>query len=218
MVATAVSRADAMYRLVDHARVRFLALFDGPPPSRSATMRAVSSSSFPAASVGGRQQTPFPGIARTPTGTSSPALLRTPSNPSSPGLQRIMTPIPISGHPVSVAGEDREPTAQTRAELGARMAELLTQMQQSQLGTLNLLARATPPSGPVGGVGLDLRITLRPNTGEGDVVVQPSAALHDALAALWLRCRDRHGGTFRFATVRLERGPQGLQTTVNLEW
>ena len=218
-VATAVSRADGMYRLVEGPRTRFLALFDGPPPSRSASMRAVSPSSFPGANA--RPQTPYPGTARTsPPSTSAPALQRTPTNPTSPALQRTPTPPPAVAKAPSAypqASEEREPTLQTRAELGMRMAEVLTAVQQTQLGALNLLARATPPSGPVGAVGLDLRLTLRPGSGP-DLVLTPSAALHEALAALWLRCRDHQGGTFRFATVRLERGLQGLETTVHLEW
>src|SRR5205823_197299 len=114
--------------------------------------------------------------------------------------------------------EEREPTAATRAELGQKILEAVPFAQQAQLGLVNLLARAQPPSGPVGAVALDLRLTMKAAGADSDTLLQSPASLHDALAALWLRCRDRAGGGYRFATVRVERTPQGMTTQVFLEW
>jgi len=204
-VATAVSRADGMYRVVDGEHQRYLALFDGPPASRSSTsMRAIRESQM-----------------------NMPAV-QIPSTPA-PALQRINTPLPRSSHtwgtqPASTISstapstDEREPTSQTRAELGQRLFEALPYVHQQQLGALNMVARAVPPSGPVGTVSLDIRLTLRPSTGGGEIQIAPTGALQDALAALWMRCRDRQGGPYRFATAKLESGVHGLQTNVFLEW
>jgi len=208
-VATAVSRADGMVRVVDGEHERYLALFDGPPASRSSTsMRAIRESqmNMPAVQI-----------------------------PANPALHRINTPMPRSSHtwgsqpgsmpasstPISSpssSSDEREPTAQTRAELGQRLFEAVPYVYQQQLGTLTLLARAIPPNGPVGTVTFDVRLTLKPSTGGSEVQIAPTGALNDALAGVWMRCRDRQGGPFRFATGKLEPGPQGLQTNVVLEW
>jgi len=220
-VATAVSRADGMYRVVDGEHQRYLALFDGPPASRSSTsMRAIRDSQMGMQAV------------------------QMPASTASPALQRINTPAPRSAHtwgtqpgslpasstpisapsstisnPVSgLSGEEREPTAQTRTELAQRLYEALPYVHQQQLGTLSMLARAIPPAGPVGTVSLDVRLTLRPSSGGPEVQIPPTGALNDALASLWMRCRDRQGGPYRFATAKLEPGPQGLQANVFLEW
>ena len=232
MVATAVARADAMYRYLDGTRVRFLALFDSPPPSRSSMMmraqgRSDSSVKTPAAQV--VRQTPYPALGRVPTGqvSSNPALSRQGTSPpiSSPSGVPPANPVstqsslpPRSPSTAPSSTEEREPTAQTRLELGQRMLEAVPFPQQAQLGLLNLLARAQPPIGPVGAVSLDLRLTMKAAGADADTVMQSTAALHDALAALWLRCRDRAGGGYRFATVRVERTPQGMNTQVFLEW
>jgi hypothetical protein len=196
-----------MYRIVDGEHQRYIALFDSPPASRSSTsMRAIRESQ-----------------------TSMPAV-HIPANPA-PALQRMNTPMPRSSHtwgtqagsmpasstPIS-SGDEREPTAHTRAELGQRLFEAVPYVHQQQLGTLSMVARAIPPTGPVGTVSLDVRITLKPSTGGPEVTIPSTGALNDALASLWMRCRDRHGSPYRFATAKLEPGPQGLQTNVFLEW
>lgn len=206
-VATAVSRADGMYRVIDGEHQRYIALFDGPPASRSSTsMRAIRESQM-----------------------NMPAV-QIPANPT-PALQRVNTPMPRSSHtwgsqpgsvPMSASpitpGDEREPTAQTRAELGQRLFEALPYVHQQQLGTLSMVARAIPPSGPVGTVSLEVRLTLKPSTGGAEITIPSTGALQDALAALWMRCRDRFGGPYRFATAKLESGVHGLQTNVFLEW
>ena len=237
-VATAVSNADAMYRLIEAReggrRIRFLALFDGPPPSRSTSLRApASSATIPAVSV---RNTPYPGLANptsspvltrvspsSPTGSSpsSPALQKIPTNPA---LQRVQTTRPTSNvppkmaiSPATAASTGPEPTDATRAELGQRIFEIMTTSQQGELGTVNLLARAMPPSGPVGSVGLDTRVILKPLNGP-EQTLTGTPALQDALISLWNRCRERNGTPFKFVTARLETSPQGLVTHVFLEF
>jgi hypothetical protein len=231
-VATAVSNADAMYRLIEPReggrRIRFLALFDGPPPSRSTTIRVPSSSSLPATSV---RSTPYPGTASpvagpisraggSSPGGYSPALQKIPTNPA---LQRSQTrptsnvPPKMVLSPATASASGPEPTDATRAEVGQRMFETMTTSQQGELGTVNLMARATPPSGPVGSVGLDTRLILKPRNGPEEALTG-SAQLNDALVALWNRCRERNGMPFKFVSARLESSPQGLVTNVFLEF
>jgi hypothetical protein len=231
-VATAVSNADAMYRLIEAReggrRIRFLALFDGPPPSRSTLIRAPSSSNIPVAIV---RNTPYPGIAN-PTGSpvvsrrdssasgSNPALQRVSTNP---GLQRVQTrptsnvPPKMAISPTTANASGPEPTDATRAEIGQRMFETMTTSQQGELGTVNLLARALPPSGPLGSVALETKIVLKPRNGPEEALAG-NPQLNDALVALWNRCRDRNGNPYKFATARLESSPQGLVTHVFLEF
>ena len=209
-VATAVSNADAMYRLVDGPIMRFLALFDGPPPSRSQSIRAPSSSaSLPAVSIPSspRVITPYPGTPsqRLPT----PALRQ--QQTSNPALARQQTPLPSDRPP------EKEPTDASRAELGRLLYMNLTTSHQAELVSLNLLARANPPSGPVGSATVDARLTLKPRNGP-EQTLAASAALQDALVALWSRTRDRNGAPYKFLTARLEPGPQGLVTHVILEF
>ncbi|MBI2393152.1 MAG: hypothetical protein HYV09_26440 [Deltaproteobacteria bacterium] len=213
-VATAVTRADAMYRLQEADEQRFLALFDGPPASRSSTsMRALRESQM-----------------------NMPAV-QIPPNPASPALRRLATPMPASSPggwhgpggslpassvsaPASSApapSSEREPTAATHAEIAQRLFDVVPYIHQQHIGTITLLARAVPPTGPIGSVAFDLKLTLRPSTGGPDVHLQPTAALHDALVSLWMRCRDRGAG-YRFITARLENGPQGLVPHIVLEW
>jgi hypothetical protein len=207
-VATAISNADAMYRLVDGPIFRFLALFDGPPPSRSQSIRAPgSSASMPAVSVPAspRAITPYPGVA---SQRSLPASRV--SNPN-PALARQLTPMPVD------RPNDKEPTDATRAELGRLLYMNMTTSQQAELVTLNLVARASPPTGPVGSASIDARLTLKPRNGP-EQTLTASVALQEALVALWSRSRDRNGAPYRFVTARLETGPQGLVTNVFLEF
>jgi hypothetical protein len=208
MVATALTRADAMHRVDDGQHQRYLALFDGPPASRSSTsMRAIRESqmNIPAVNV--------------------------PANPL-PALGRQTTPMPRSGHtwqatpaptssvvsaPASSTPE-REPTQATRQEIAQRLYEAVPYVHQQQLGSLTMMARAIPPNGPVGSVGIDVRITLRQAHGPGEVQIATTGALNDALVNLWMRCRDRMGTPYRFVTAKLEQTPQGLVPTVSLEW
>lgn len=207
-ITTALARADAMYRIVEGEHQRFVALFDGPPASRSSTsMRAVRESSmgFPAVNI--------------------------PPNPV-PALSRQNTPMPRSAHTWQQGGVpiqssqvastpqssgDREPTAQTRQEIAQRLYEAVPYVHQQQLGVLTMMARATPPSGPVGTVLLDVKITLRSLSG-AEVQIATTGALNDALVALWMRCRERTGAPYRFATAKLEQTAQGLIPSVSLEW
>ena len=219
IVATAVARADAMYRTVmEDGRVRFLALFDGPPPSRSTSMRPGSSSSIPAASLQNlaARTTPYPGL--------NPALAKLQTNPNSARESAPLpqTPRPMPSVPPLVAapgaGPTQEPTERTRAEIAHRLYELVPPAQTHLVGTIHLVARAMPPAGPVGSVALDLRVTLKPNDGGGELVLSPSGVLYDALIALWQRCREQNAAAFRFLTARLESGPQGMTTQVFLEF
>ena len=237
-VATAVSSADAMYRLIEPReggrRIRFLALFDGPPPSRSTnvrvpsrtdstSLRPSSSSSIPNVSV---RNTPFPGIPSPVSGPlsassgSSPALQKAPTNPA---LQRVPTrpasnvPPKMAIPPATATSTGPEPTDATRAEIGQRVFEIMTTSQQGELGTVNLMARALPPSGPVGSLALDTRLILKPLHGP-EQTLAASGPLNDALVALWNRCRERNGNPYRFVTARLETSPQGLMTHVFLEF
>jgi hypothetical protein len=199
-VATAVTRADAMYRIVEAEAQRFLALFEGPPASRSSmSMRAI------------RPETGSVPPPRIPSG-QMPALRQTGTNPVITGNSPIVRPssIPAPG--------EREPTGATRAEIGQRLYEAVPYGQQSLVGAVTMIARAIPPSGPVGSVSFDLRIVLKPSNGAADVTLQPTAALHDALVSLWMRCRDRYGAAWKFASGRVEHGPQGHSTTFDLEW
>jgi hypothetical protein len=209
-VATAISNADAMYRLVDGSMMRFLALFDGPPPSRSQSIRAPSSSaSMPAISAPStpRAVTPYPGVA---SQRSLPGA-RVASNPA---LARQLTPMPADSS--RAAATEKEPTDATRAELGRLLYMNLTTSQQAELVSLNLVARANPPTGPVGSASVDARLTLKPRNGP-EQSLAASTALQDALVALWSRARERNGSPYKFLTARLEPGPQGLVTNVFLE-
>lgn len=227
-VAAAVTRADGIQRLDTGDVVRFLALFDGPPASRSSTsMRAIRESQM------NMQAVRVPSTP--PTSQSSAALRRvgTPIPASSPALRRMNTPMPASASPPSgwvggslpasqtraplSATEDREPTLASRTEIGQRMFEAVPYLHQPHVGTLQLLARAVAPTGPVGTVSLDLKLTLKPSNGGPDVLLAPTAPLHDALVALWNRCRDRGAG-YRFLTARAENTGAGLATHIQLEW
>ena len=214
-VATAISNADAMYRLVDGPMMRFLALFDGPPPSRSQSIRvptSVSSGSLPAVSVPiARAVTPYPG-------TQSQRGMAVRQQPTNPALGRQLTPMPVStSADRSSSSGDSEPSDATRAELGRLLYMNLTTSQQAELVALNLVARVTPPTGPVGSASVDARLTLKPRNGL-EQTLPASTALQDALVALWSRARDRNGAPYRFLTARLEPGPQGLVTNVYLEF
>src|SRR5439155_16637429 len=130
-VATAISNADAMYRLVDGPRMRFLALFDGPPPSRSQSIRAPSSSANMAAvSIPNtpRVITPYPGSA---SQRPMPAARGSTTNPA---LGRQLTP-----HPADTPGE-KGPSDATRAELGRLLYMTLSASQQAELVSLALVA------------------------------------------------------------------------------
>lgn len=228
-VAAAVTRADGIQRLVSADAIRFLALFDGPPASRSSTsMRAIRESQM------NMQAVQLPSVP--PSSQSSPALRRigTPVPASSgPALRRMNTPMPASAPPSSgwvggslpasqvraplSATEDREPTLASRTEIGQRMFEAVPYLHQPHVGIIQLLARAVAPTGPVGTVSLDLKLTLKPTNGGPDVLLAPTVALHDALVALWNRCRDRGAG-YRFLTARAENTGAGLATNVQLEW
>ncbi|GAC1543559.1 MAG: hypothetical protein NVS3B10_07730 [Polyangiales bacterium] len=238
-VATAVSSADAMYRMIDGSKIRFLALFDGPPPSRSTSVRAPTSSTFPAGAVV-RGNTPYPGVPSTrppatpypgtpipssvaarssTTPVSAPTVrssTRPPPNPAlvrqpTPALGRQPTPMP-SSRPL-----EKEPTDATRAEIGRLLTMNMTTSQQAEFGSVNLMARALAPAGPVGAASVEAKLILKPRSGL-DVALTPSAALQDALIALWSRCRERNGLPYRFVTARLESSGQGLLTHVFLEF
>jgi hypothetical protein len=207
-ITTALARADGMYRIVDGDQQRFVALFDGPPASRSSTsMRAIRESQIGMQAVSippnplpalGRQNTPMP-RSGWQTGPSS-SMSSPPASTSSP----------LPNEP--------EPTAATRQQIAQRLYEALPYVHQQQVGVVTMLARATPPNGPVGTVSLDVRITLKPNTGSAEIAVPTTGSLNDALVALWMRCRDKTGTPYRFATAKLEQTPQGLVPQVSLEW
>lgn len=220
VVATAVSRADAMYRLIEGTTQRFLALYEGPPASRSSTtMRALRDSqmsmpAIPQPPALGRLAAGAPALGRQPTG--APALGRQPTG-AGPAVER---PAGAARTPGSVAPPpgEREPTAATQAEIGQRLADAVPWAHKTHVGAIHLLARAVPPSGPVGSVGLDLKISLRPSTGDPEVALSPTPALEDTLVSLWMRCRDQQGAGFRYLTARHEPSPSGPVTTVSLEW
>ena len=234
-VATAVTHADAMYRVVDGPRIRFLALYDGPPPSRSASLRAApradsqmniripSSAAMPAL---GRVNTPYPSSSQRSPGSSSsrPAASARPPAAPAPIVRATTNPPPmpsignVTSTPAIPIADATEPSDGTRAEIGQRIFELLTTSQQGALGQVNLMARALPQTGPVGSVQIDSRLILRPRDGIEQTLVA-SPALQDALIALWLRCRDRAGTPYRFVTARLEKAtPGGFATHVFLEY
>lgn len=234
-VAAAVTRADGITTFVQGDLTRFFALFDGPPVSRSSmSMRALRESQW-------NMQAVAP-----PSSQSSPALRRvntpmSPSSQSSPALLRRNTPMPASQPPpmgwvggtlpagasspppasLRDAGprdpNEREPTLASRTEVAQRLFEAVPYVHQGQLGVVSLLVRAVPPSGPVGTVNLDFKMVLKPANGGPDILLAPTAPLHDSLVALWNRCRDRGAG-YRFLTARVENGPAGLTNNVSLEW
>lgn len=99
IVATAVTNADAMYRLREGKRSRFLALFDGPPPSRSQMLRANRTDS----QTGLRTAPSTPAIAAAGMAASPPSIRATPY-PGTPALGRTPTGNPpISTVPASDA-------------------------------------------------------------------------------------------------------------------
>jgi len=148
-----------------------------------------------------------------------PAIRQTGSSAVITGSNPIVDPTKSSiARPSSIPAGEREPTGATRAEIGQRMFEAVPYTQQGLVGTVTLVARAIPPSGPVGTVALELRIVLRPSNGQPDITLQPTAALHDALVSLWVRCRDKYGAAWKFANGRIEHGPQGYSTTFDVEW
>lgn len=192
-VAVAIARADAMVRIVGPNDTRWLALFDGPPASRSsASMRAIRESQM--------------GMPAMRTSITNTVPVRTSSSPSVR---------PALGH-VATNPDETEPTGSTRADLGQRLFELIPYALQQQLGIVQLRATATPPSGPVGTVSMHSELSLTPAQGGPPIPLNASRALEDSLVALWIRCRDRQG-PFRFCTARLENGPQGFITQVFLE-
>ncbi len=262
IVATAVANADAMYRLREGKSSRFLALFDGPPPSRSQMLRATRPDSQPGlrasqssagiavagmvASPPSIRSTPYPGTP-TPGRTSSsnipitsgpasasntpnagiesrrttsssrfpavnPALGRTPSGQ----IVRPAIAPKLAPSMTSTSSVGPEPTDVTKAELGTRIFEMMTTSQQGQLGAAHLLARAVPPVGPVGSVSFEIKLVLRPTHGP-EVPLTASTALHESLAAVFARARERNGAAFQYLTARLEASPQGLVTHVFLE-
>ena len=223
-VATAVSRADAMYRIVDGEQQKYVALFDGPPTSRSSTsMRAIRDSQLGMHAVNiphnpmpalGRQNTPMPRASQTWQAASVSTPVVSPS--THPGVLPSTHPGALPS--TAPRADEREPTQATRQEIAQRLYEALPYIQQQQLGVLTMMARAIPPNGPVGSVGLDVRITLRPAHGGADVEIATTGALNDALVGLWMRCRERLGTPYRFVTAKLEQSPQGLVPNVSLEW
>lgn len=195
VVSVAVASADALYRWTDGAHVRFLALYDAPAPSRS------SASQFPAVGRGGSSSNP----------SSPPAgglrTTRSGSQPSFPAL----TPTPP---PVVPLISEPEPSSATRAELGTALYQAVPPNQLGWLGAVALVARVTPPAGPLGPVHIDLRVTLLASNG-AQLTLASTAALHDAVMAAWQRSRDR-GAAFSGLLARLELTAQGWVTTVEL--
>lgn len=220
-VATAVARADAMYRILEGDQQKYVALFDGPPTSRSSTsMRAVRDSQIGMQAVS-IPQNPMPALTRqlTPMPRSSHTWQAAP--PATAGVLPSTAPkssTAKSSTPGSPTSDEREPTRATRQEIAQRLYEALPYLHQQQLGVVTMMARAIPPNGPIGSVGLDVRITLRPAHGGADLEIATTGALNDALAGLWIRCRDRQGTPYRFVTAKLEQSPQGLVPNVSLEW
>ncbi len=205
IVATAVSRADAMVRLQEGPIQRFLALFEGPPASRSSTsMRALRDSQISMPAI-----PQAPALGRLPTGAGAPALGRVPTGAGQASASGSVAPPP---------GDEREPTAATQAEIGQRLVDAVPWAHKTHVGSIHLRARALPPGGPVGSVGFDLALSLRPSTGDPEVALASTPALEDTLVSLWMRCRDRHGTGFRYVVARHEPTPQGPTTTVSLEW
>lgn len=208
-VGTALSRADAMHRLNDGTHMRFLALFDGPPTTRSSTsMRAIreSSMNIPIVNI---PANPLPALQRQLTPQARPLI-------AAPGSAAPGSVVPGSVAPGSTT--EREPTEATRQEIAQRLYEAVPYVHQQQLGSLTMMARAIPPIGPVGSVALDVRITLRPAHAGAEVNIATTGALNDALASLWIRCRERGGTAYRFVTAKLEQTPRGLVPSVSLEW
>jgi hypothetical protein len=239
-VATAVSGADAMYRLIEQRdvgqRQRFLALFDGPPPSRSQSLRAAIPRSDsqpiivkmpstanmqavnPASPISVRSKTPYPGVASPSAFPVSPSSTTGSNRPSvaPPSASSVVPRIAPSAAPPSDP-HGAEPTEVSRNEIGLRIFEIMTTSQQGELGTAQLVARAVPPMGPVGAISIESRLVLRPRNGPEQTLVA-SPALEDALVGLWNRTRERNGFPFKFATARLESSPQGLVTHLFLEF
>ena len=108
-------------------------------------------------------------------------------------------------------------SVRSQSELGRLLYMNLTTSQQAELVSLALVARASPPVGPVGSASIDARLTLKPRNGP-EQTLAASTALQDALVALWSRSRDRNGAPYKFLSARLEPGPQGLVTNVFLEF
>ncbi|GAC1591221.1 MAG: hypothetical protein NVS3B20_17380 [Polyangiales bacterium] len=220
-VAAALSRADAMYRVQDGARTRFLALFDGPPPSRSASMRALQrSESSSHAVVRPTSQYPHasvPSIAPHPpvpeAFLAATEFTSAPSNTANPLFRR--------DPPATLESvEDAEPTQRSRNEIGWQMIANVPLAQRPQVSAMNLLVQAQPPLGSSGGVSLELRLTLWLQPDASPVVEVPlvaSAALHEALATLFQRCLERNGTGYRSATVRLVKNADGFATDIVLE-
>lgn len=191
VVAVAVASADALYRLVDGGIVRFLALYDAPAPSRS------SASQMPAA--GRAPSTPPSGAMR--------ALARSGSYPNMAAL----SPAPPPVVPTIV---EPEPSTTTRAELGAALYQAVPPNQLGWLGAVTLAARIQPPSGPLGPVQVEARVSLVASNG-AQLTLTATAALHDAIVAAWQRGRDR-GAAFTALDARLELTAQGWVTTVDV--
>jgi hypothetical protein len=187
VVAVAVASADGLFRHTDGGVTRFLALYDAPVPSRS------SASMIPAIPRTGSVPPTGSGLRRSGT---HPAIVGTPPPPA-----------------VAIAPE-AEPSATTRAELGAALYQAVPPNQLGWLGAVTLDARVIPPQGPLGAVQVDLRITLLASNG-AEVPLSPTPAVHDAVVAALHRARDR-SATFQSVHGRLELTPQGWVTTVEL--
>ncbi len=195
VVAVAVASADGLFRHVDGGVTRFLALYDAPVPSRSsasmipAIPRSTGAGSVPPAVAGGSQSLRRSGShAAIVTGTPAPAAV--------------------------AAVPEAEPSATTRAELGAALYQAVPPNQLGWLGAVALEARVVPPQGPLGAVQVDLKITLHASNG-AEMPISPTPAVHDAVVAALHRARDR-SATFQTIQARLELTPQGWVTTVQL--
>ncbi len=187
VVAVAVASADALYRHVDGAMTRFLALYDAPVPSRSsASMSAV----------------------RGPSSSPPNSVMRA----SRSGMVPLdsATPPPSSVAPVP----ESEPSTATRAEIGAALYQAVPPNQLGWLGAVALAVRLAPPTGPLGTVQVEMRLALLASNG-AEVPLSPTPALHDAVVGAWHRARER-GAAFGTMTARLELTPQGWITTVQL--
>jgi hypothetical protein len=197
VVSVAVASADALYRWVDGAQIRFLALYDAPAPSRS------SASQMPAA--GRSSSTPSSAPSAPPA-----AGLRTTRSGSQPSFPAL-TPTPPPVVPIIT---EPEPSSATRAELGTALYQSVPPNQLGWLGAVALVARVTPPAGPLGPAQIELRVTLLASNG-AQLTLAPTPALHDAVVGAWQRGRDR-GAPFSGLVARLELTAQGWITTVEL--
>lgn len=161
----------------------------------------------------------IPATPQPPSVRGNPNALRADTVPPPlPGGSNVSRPSygSIVPMPPPLAGEEREPTQATRDELGARVLKAIPPAQHSLLGVATMMARPLS-SAPVGGsTTFELRLILKPLVGS-ELTLTPPPQLYEVVSALWQRCLEYENAGFRFLTVRVENGQNGLATLVTLE-